>query len=123
MVMPKRVCPYGLKSLDLLKREGYRVEDHYLETREETEAFMAKHSVDTTPQTFVGDTRIGGYDDLRVYLGKDDADASTTYRPVIALFSMTLLMALQRPLWPRTAGSARARSNGLSPSACAAWRF
>lgn len=40
-------------------------------------------------------TRIGGHDDLRRFLGKPviDPDAPS-YRPVIALFSLTFLMAL-----------------------------
>ena len=42
MVMPGHLCPYGLKSKDLLEREGYEVEDHHLNTREETDAFMEK---------------------------------------------------------------------------------
>ena len=36
MVMPEHTCSYGLKSKDLLEHEGFEVEDHYLETREET---------------------------------------------------------------------------------------
>lgn len=95
MVMPDHTCPYGLKALDLLKRSGYAVEDHHLTTREAVDAFKAKHDVATTPQVFVGDRRIGGYDDLRRFLGKPVVDPkATSYRPVIALFSMTLLMAL-----------------------------
>jgi hypothetical protein len=44
---------------------------------------------------FVGGERIGGYDDLRRFLGKPVADPkATSYRPVIALFAMTALMAL-----------------------------
>ena len=39
MVMPKHTCPYGLKAKDLLERQGYEVEDHWLRTREETDAF------------------------------------------------------------------------------------
>ncbi len=69
MVMPGHVCPYGLKSKDLLERQGFEVEDHPLDTREDTDAFMEKHGVETTPQTFIGDERIGGYDDLRVFFG------------------------------------------------------
>jgi glutaredoxin len=30
MVMPGHTCPYGLKALDLLKRRGFKVEDHWL---------------------------------------------------------------------------------------------
>ena len=60
MVMEKHVCPYGLKAKWLLERNGYEVEDHYLTTREETDAFKDKHDVKTTPQVFIGDERIGG---------------------------------------------------------------
>ncbi len=95
MVIPGHTCPYGLKSLHLLNRAGYRVEDHPLRTREETEAFKAEHGVPTTPQTFIGDRRIGGHDDLRRFLGKRvSIPGETSYRPVIALFSMTALLAL-----------------------------
>ncbi|MET1754206.1 glutaredoxin [Novosphingobium sp. RD2P27] len=95
MVMDKHVCPYGLKAKDLLRREGYAVEDHWLRTREETDAFKAEHGVKTTPQTFIGGKRVGGYDDLRRHFGRAVPDPkSTTYKPVAALFAMTALMAL-----------------------------
>ena len=95
MVMAQHVCPWGLKSKDLLQRSGYAVEDHHLTTREETDAFKAKHNVKTTPQTFIGGERVGGYDDLRRFLGKRVLDPkATTYRPVIVLFAMTALAAL-----------------------------
>jgi glutaredoxin len=95
MVMDTHVCPYGLKAKDLLRRQGYVVEDHALRTREETDAFKAEHGVKTTPQVFIGGERVGGYDDLRRFFGKRVADPkATTYRPVAALFAMTALMAL-----------------------------
>lgn len=95
MVMPSHTCPYGLKAKDLLQRFGYEVEDRHLTTREETDAFKALHDVATTPQIFIGGQRIGGYDDLRKFLGKRVADPNaTTYRPVIALFSVTALLAM-----------------------------
>lgn len=95
MVMPDHTCPYGLKSKALLEREGYQVEDHHLETREETDAFKKKHAVETTPQTFIDGKRIGGHDDVREFFGKSvkDPDA-TSYQPVIAIFAMTFLMAV-----------------------------
>jgi glutaredoxin len=94
MVMPSHTCPYGLKAVDLLKRSGYTVDDRYLTTREETDAFKAEHGVQTTPQIFIGGERIGGFDDLRRHLGKPVADPkATSYRPIIALFAMTALMA------------------------------
>lgn len=43
MVMLKHLCPYGLKAKDLLEREGFQVEDHWLTTREETDRFNAEH--------------------------------------------------------------------------------
>lgn len=95
MVMDTHVCPYGLKAKDLLRRQGYAVEDHALRTREETDAFKAEHGVKTTPQVFIGGERVGGYDDLRLFFGKRVVDPkATTYRPVAALFAMTALMAL-----------------------------
>ncbi|MEO6269311.1 MAG: glutaredoxin family protein [Lautropia sp.] len=95
MVMPDHLCPYGLKSKDLLERRGFAVEDHHLKTHDETNAFKQAHAVDTTPQTFVGGDRIGGYDDLREYFGKEVKDQDeTSFQPVIAIFSVAFLMAL-----------------------------
>lgn len=95
MVMPEHTCPWGLKAVHLLKRSGFEVEDHHLKTRAETDAFRAEHNVATTPQVFINEKRVGGYDDLRRFLGKTVTDPSaTSYRPVIALFSMTALLAL-----------------------------
>jgi glutaredoxin len=95
MVMPTHTCPYGLKAKDLLRRQGYDVEDRWLRTRGEPDAFKTKHGVATTPQTFIGSDRIGGYDDLRRFFGRTIRDPkAVTYRPVIAVFAMTGLMAL-----------------------------
>lgn len=95
MVMEKHTCPYGLKAKALLEQNGFMVEDHHLETREQTDAFKQEHQVESTPQIFIGDDRIGGYDDLREYFGKEvkDEDA-TSYQPVIAIFLVAFLMAL-----------------------------
>jgi len=100
MVMEKHVCPYGTKSKWLLERNGYTVEDHHLTTRAETDAFKAKHSVSTTPQTFIGGRRIGGYDALVKEFGGTlpDKDA-TSYRPVIAVFAVALGLALALSTW------------------------
>lgn len=95
MVMTDHMCPYGLKSKDLLERQGYQVDDRHLTSREEVDAFKAKHEVKTTPQTFIGDKRVGGFDDLSAYLGKSvQTKDATTYKPVIALFSVAALMAV-----------------------------
>jgi len=95
MVMPDHICPYGLKSKWLLEREGYTVDDHPLESREETDAFKREHDVDTTPQTFIGGERIGGYDDLREHFGKDAHQGDQeSYQPVIAVFGVAAGAAL-----------------------------
>ena len=94
MVMDSHVCPYGIKSKWLLEREGYRVEDHHLTTREQTDAFKREHGVETTPQTWIGDRRIGGYDDLAAHFGDPVDTGETSYQPVAALFGMMALMAL-----------------------------
>ncbi|CAN5351979.1 glutaredoxin family protein [soil metagenome] len=94
MVMPEHVCPYGLKSKWLLESHGYTVDDHWLRTRAETDAFKAEHGVKTTPQTFIDGKRIGGNDDLRRFFGKSVPDpGATSYTPVIAVFAITALMA------------------------------
>ena len=95
MIMPTHTCPYGIKALDLLAREGYQVDDRHLATQEETDAFKSEHNVGTTPQIWLGDRRIGGYDALRLHFGHSVKDADeTTYRPVIAIFAVAALMAL-----------------------------
>ena len=95
MVMTDHMCPYGLKSKDLLMRQGFHVEDRHLTSRDEVDAFKVKHTVKTTPQTFIGEERIGGFDDLSAHLGKTTKSKdATTYKPVIALFAVALLMAI-----------------------------
>ncbi|PIB94708.1 MauE/DoxX family redox-associated membrane protein [Caulobacter sp. FWC2] len=95
MVMPEHTCPYGLKARALLKHKGYAVDDHWLRTRAETDAFKAEHGVKTTPQTFIDGERIGGYDDLRRHFGLKVRDPKTvTYTPVLAVFAVTALMGL-----------------------------
>ena len=89
------ICPFGLRSKDLLKRKGYQVDDRPLTSREETDKFKEKYDVKTTPQTFIDDKRVGGYDELREYFGKGEAgQTGTTYTPVIAIFSVAALLTL-----------------------------
>jgi glutaredoxin len=95
MAIGRSLCPHGLKARALLRRRGYRVEDRLLASREAVDSFKAEHRVSTTPQAFVGGRRVGGHDDLRRFLGLSvrDPDAPS-YRPVVALFALTTLMAL-----------------------------
>lgn len=95
MVTEKHVCPYGIKSKDLLKREGYEVTDYHLRTREETDSFKNKHGVETTPQTFIDGKRIGGFDELLEYFGRKSLkQKGVTYQPIIAIFVTTFLMSI-----------------------------
>lgn len=95
MVTDDHVCPFGLKSRDLLLRNGYRVEDHHFESRAEAEAFRQENEVKTTPQTYIEGERIGGHDQLRAYFGLEkEQTEQTTYQPVVAMFAMALLTAL-----------------------------
>lgn len=95
MVMPEHTCPWGLKARHLLKSRGYEVDDRWLKSREETDAFKAEHGVKTTPQTFIDGRRIGGYDDTRRFFGLKVRDPkATTYTPVIVVFAGAAAMAM-----------------------------
>jgi glutaredoxin len=95
MVMPGHTCPYGLKSLYLLKKHGYKVTDNHLTTRAETDAFKAEYEVETTPQAFIGVQRIGGHTQLRKHFGQKVLEAGdTSYKPVLAIFGVGLLLAV-----------------------------
>ena len=95
MVMTKHFCPHGLKTKDLLERNGFTVDDNWLETRDQTDSFKQQHTVTSTPQVFIDGERVGGYEDVRQHLGLPVANPdATSYRPVIAIFSVAALIAL-----------------------------
>ena len=94
-VMPEHICSHGLRCKDLLKRQGFKVDDQHLTSRSEVEALKARYNVATVPQIFIDETRIGGFDDLLEYFGKPKPPKhTTTYKPIIALFSIGLLLAI-----------------------------
>ena len=39
MATDEHICPFGLKSKDLLERQGFEVDDHLLTSRAQTDAF------------------------------------------------------------------------------------
>lgn len=95
MVTPDHLCPWGIKAFDLLKRKGYKAIDHHLETMDANKAYKEENGVDETPQIFIDGAHIGGYDELREHLGLGpDPKEGETYQPVIAVFGVTLPMAL-----------------------------
>ena len=100
MVMEKHICPYGLKAVHLLRRLGYTVDDLWLTTREQTDGFKAEHQVKTTPQTFIDGKRIGGYDDLRRYLGMPVRDLeAVSYVPVLVVFATAGALAIAASIY------------------------
>lgn len=95
MVTPDHLCPWGVKAKDLLKRSGYAVEDHHLKTKKANDAYKRENGYEETPQIFINGRHLGGYDDLRKHLGKGpDPKEGETYQPVVAVFAVTLGMAL-----------------------------
>jgi glutaredoxin len=75
MKLPEHECPYGLLAKRMLEDAGFDIEEHVLASRDEVEAFKSKHGVSTTPQVFVDGERIGGSEELAVWLESADADA------------------------------------------------
>lgn len=95
MLTKSHICPFGIRTVELLKSHGFKVDDHHLKDRNEVDAFKAEHDVKTTPQTFIDGNRVGGYEDVRRHLGLEVVDRSKkTYRPVLAIFAISALLAL-----------------------------
>ena len=120
MVTPDHLCPWGIKALDLLRRNGFQIEDHHLESMEANKAYKESNKVSETPQIIIEGQHIGGYDDLREHLGLGpDPKVGSTYRPVIAIFSVTLLMAITTTLaMPGHASLIRAAELFIAFSMC-----
>lgn len=91
MVSEEHLCPFGIKSKDLLARRGFAIDDKRLTSRRAVNAFKRAQGVETTPQIFIGGERIGGYEQLRAYLGLDPIDDGVRYTPVIVIFSFAVL--------------------------------
>lgn len=60
-----RICPYCVRAEQLLHRKGVEIEkilvDHQPERMQEMIDITGRRTV---PQIFIGDTHVGGYDDL-----------------------------------------------------------
>ena len=68
MVLPDHTCPFGVRAKALLEQAELQVDDRLLRSREEVDALEAELGVDTTPQVFIGDQKIGGCDELEEWL-------------------------------------------------------
>ena len=95
MATDTHICPFGLKAKHLLKRKGYTIDDRLLASRTEADNFKNEHKVQTTPQVFIGNKRIGGYSDLRHYFHmRTQASSGKSYQPLYAIFITTALLAI-----------------------------
>ena len=68
MILPDHTCPFGVRAKQLLEHAGFEVDDRILSSREAVDRFQDEQDVDTTPQVFIGEARVGGCDDLERYL-------------------------------------------------------
>ena len=58
-------CPYCARAVGLLERKGARFESINVDERPEARAeMMARSGHRSVPQIFIGDTHVGGCDDL-----------------------------------------------------------
>lgn len=102
METPSHLCPWGIKAIDLLRRNGFDVSDERLESAEANAKYKKRNGFDETPQIWIEGSHVGGYDQLREYLHLGpDPKVGETYQPVIAVFGTTLAMALAL-VWANT---------------------
>ena len=66
LMYTKEVCPYCTKAEKLLQLKGVQqIEKIYIDTDERLrEEMMEKTGRRTVPQIYIGQTHVGGYDDL-----------------------------------------------------------
>jgi glutaredoxin 3 len=60
------ICPYCVRAKSLLKKKGADVEeiDVFMDHNKRSEMETKAHGRRTVPQIFIGDTHVGGCDDL-----------------------------------------------------------
>lgn len=88
----KAQCGAADKAETLLQKQNIKFEVRTFTDKQQEESFKQEHDVTTTPQFFLEGKRIGGYSELTEYYGESEQDSS--YLPVIAVFTSTLLMTL-----------------------------
>jgi glutaredoxin 3 len=71
------ICPYCVRAKSLLKKKGAEYEeiDVFMDAKARTEMEEKTGGARTVPQIFIGDTHVGGSDDLYAldHAGKLDA--------------------------------------------------
>jgi glutaredoxin 3 len=78
MILPEHTCPFGVRAKALLEQHGMEVDDRILRSREEVDAFEEEHQVETTPQIFIDGRRLGGCDDLELYLAGQSSNSTAS---------------------------------------------
>ena len=60
------ICPYCVRAKSLLKKKGAQYEevDVFMDSGARAEMEAKSHGARTVPQIFIGDTHVGGCDDL-----------------------------------------------------------
>jgi glutaredoxin 3 len=75
-VYTKPTCPYCLAAKALLRSKGARFSEISIEgDRAKTLEMMERSGRRTVPQIYVGDTHVGGYDDLRALDARGGLDS------------------------------------------------
>lgn len=94
VIYRKPQCPWGKKALEMLNEKGITFVDRPFSSKEDEQALKERYSVSTTPQIFLEGQRIGGFDELQAHFDIEPEEQSSSYIPVIAIFSSTALLAL-----------------------------
>jgi len=64
-VYSTRICPYCVMAKQLLTRKGVRYDEVMVDGNDELRAdLMRRTGRRTVPQIYIGDTHVGGFDDL-----------------------------------------------------------
>ena len=95
MVTPDHPCQWGIKTKDLLDRYHFPVDDQHLTSMDANRSYKKEQGYEETSQIFIEDQHIGGYKALGSHLGmKHEERSGQSYPPNIAIFFVSLLMAL-----------------------------
>jgi glutaredoxin len=70
MVLPDHTCPFGVRARQMLEENGYEIDEHLLQSRDEVDSFKQERGLSTTPLVEIGGETIGGSDDLERYLAE-----------------------------------------------------
>jgi glutaredoxin 3 len=77
LIYTKPFCPYCARALQLLKKKGVdftEIDDAAFDNSKKTEMLEKSKGRATFPQIFIGDTHVGGCDDLMQLEGSGELD-------------------------------------------------